>query len=231
MLGGVALGVVAVVAVVIAISASGGGSSGSVKTGTEATAIQAEVAALLGGIPQSGATLGNPSAPVTMVYYGDLECPICKDFTLQGGFPEFVTKQVRTGKAKVLYRSLQTATQNPQTFLTQQVAALAAGDQSHFWDYTELFYRQQGQEGTDYANEAFLTGLARQIPSMNQQEWRTSRQNPAHTNTVKADEQSASAAGINATPTLIMEGPKGKSQVPGGVPSYDQLMQSYNAVA
>ena len=41
---------------------------------------------LLQGIPQNGITLGNPNAPVTMKYFGDLECPICKEFTL-GALP------------------------------------------------------------------------------------------------------------------------------------------------
>ena len=35
---------------------------------------------MLKGIPQHGTTLGNPKAPVTFTEYGDLQCPICKDF-------------------------------------------------------------------------------------------------------------------------------------------------------
>ena len=38
------------------------------------------------GIPQSGNALGNPTAPVTLEYFGDLECPICREFTL-GALP------------------------------------------------------------------------------------------------------------------------------------------------
>ncbi len=41
---------------------------------------------MVGGIPQSGNTLGAPNAPVTLQYFGDLECPICKEFTL-GALP------------------------------------------------------------------------------------------------------------------------------------------------
>ena len=81
-----------------------------------------------------------------MTYYGDLECPICRDFTVSGGFPQLVANEVRQGKVKVVYRAFETATPDPTTFQTQQVAALAAGKQNHFWDFTELFYHQQGQE-------------------------------------------------------------------------------------
>ena len=43
------------------------------------------------------------------------------------------------------------------------MAGLAAGKQNLFWQYTELFYHEQGQEDTGYVNEAYLTGLAQQI--------------------------------------------------------------------
>ena len=59
----------AVVAVAIVLS-SGGGSSG-LRTGNGGAKIAAQVQQLLAGIPQSGATLSNPKAPVTMTYYSD----------------------------------------------------------------------------------------------------------------------------------------------------------------
>ena len=82
-----------------------------------------------------------------MTYYGDLECPICQDFTLSGGFPQLVSNEVRTGKVQVVYKAFQTATRDPTVFKTQQVAALAAGQQQQFWNFAELFYHEQGQRG------------------------------------------------------------------------------------
>ncbi len=68
---------------------------------------------------------------------------------------------------KVDYRSFCTAScnntsqPNPHgTFNTQQVAAYAAGSRKSFWYYTELFYHEQGTEGTPYVNESFLSELA-----------------------------------------------------------------------
>ena len=82
----------------------------------------------------------------------------------QQRLPELVAKDVRAGKVKIVYRAFETATRDPQTFQAQQVAALAAGKQNHFWDYVELFYRQQGAEGTGYVTESYLSGLAKQVP-------------------------------------------------------------------
>ncbi len=77
-----------VIIVVIVLATSGGGKGGSQAGGTgskEATV--ATVSSLISGIPQSGNVLGNPNAPVTLQYFGDLECPICREFTL-GALPE-----------------------------------------------------------------------------------------------------------------------------------------------
>jgi protein-disulfide isomerase len=228
--GGVVLGAVAVVAVAIALSSSGGGSSG-LRTGNAGAKLAAQVQQLLRGIPQSGATLGNPKAPVTMTYYSDLQCPVCAHFTLNSGFGELLAKDVRAGQVKIVYRSFETATRDPQTFQTQQVAALAAGTQNRFWDYTELFYRQQGAEGTGYVTDSYLTGLANQIPELNISNWRSARTDPSLISQLQSDQQAASAAGVQGTPTLIFKGPRGTAQAPESVPSYGQLQQAIKSVA
>jgi protein-disulfide isomerase len=227
-LGGILLGAIIVIAVAVAISSSGGSGSTGLQKGTKGRQTATTVRALLAGIPQSGATLGNPGAPVTMIYYGDLECPICRDFTLSGGFPQLVSGPVRSGKVKVEYRAFQTATQSPTTFQTQQVAALAAGKQGKFWDFAELFYREQGAEGSNYVNESYLDGLAQQVPGLNFSQWRSARNDPALVAQVQKDMQEGTAAGVSGTPTLIFQGPSGKTAALSGVPSFSDLQ---NAIA
>ena len=78
----------------------------------------------------------------------------------------------------IAHASFCTATCNgpdPSVFNTQQVAGLAAGKQKKFWNYTELFYHQQGQEKTTYVTENYLQGLAKQIPGLNLTTWQTDR--------------------------------------------------------
>ena len=227
-LGGVALGALAVVAVAIALSSSGGGSSG-LKNGNGQATLVAQVERLLGGIPQSGATLGNPKAPVTMTYYSDLQCPVCAEFTLRSGFPELIARDVRAGKVKIVYRAFETATRDPRTFQAQQTAALTAGRQKHFWDYVELFYRQQGTEGTSYVTDTYLNGLAQQVPALNLDAWRSARNESSLIAELQSDRQSATTAGVQGTPTLIFQGPRGTAQTPT-VPSYGQLQQAIKSV-
>jgi protein-disulfide isomerase len=230
MLGGVVLAAVAVVAVAIAVSSSNNTASGLQK-GTKANATVNQVQQLLAGIPQSGTVLGNPNAPVTMTYYGDLQCPVCQDFTLNGGFPQLVAKEVRSGKVKVDYKNFQTATQDPSVFQNQQVAAMAAGKQNKFWDYAELFYRQQGTEGSGYVTDSFLNGLAGQVPGLNMSAWSSARSDPTLAQQVSTDIKSGDAAGVHGTPTLIFQGPKGKTQAQTAVPDYSQLQQAIQQVS
>jgi protein-disulfide isomerase len=171
--------------------------------GSPANPVSKEVAAALNGIPQSGATLGNPNAPVTLRYYGDLQCPVCKDFTL-GALPSIIQNYVRTGKVKIEYMSLQTATREPETFKTQQVAALAAGSQKRAWNYIELFYHQQGEENTEYVTEAYLQKLARQVPGLNLTAWTAARSNPKYVSSLAADAQSANDNAFTGTPSFLI---------------------------
>ncbi|MGB0094651.1 MAG: thioredoxin domain-containing protein [Solirubrobacteraceae bacterium] len=231
MIAGIMLGAIAVVAVAIAVSSGGGGSGGTgLQSGSKASATESSVNSLLSGIPQTGAVLGNPNAKVTVDYYGDLECPICRDFTLSGGWPQLVANEVRQGKVKVVYRALQTATPDAQTFQTQQVAALAAGKQAKLWNYVELFYHEQGAEGTGYVNENYLNGLAKQA-NLNLGTWQSDRQNPALLAQVQSDGQAGNSAGVQGTPTLVFQGPKGKTSPSASVPTYSDLQKAINQVS
>jgi protein-disulfide isomerase len=196
---------VVVLAIVIVLVATGGGGSKAPKIETQSKQSQATVAevnAVVGGIPQSGNVLGSPTAPVTIAYFGDLECPVCKQFTL-GTFPVIVQKWVRTGKVRIEYRSLETATREPETFKTQQVAALAAGKQSKMWQYIELFYHQQGEESSGYVTEAYLQGLARQA-GLELAKWTSDRNDPALASQVTSDAQQANNNGFTGTPSFMI---------------------------
>jgi protein-disulfide isomerase len=233
MVGGTVLGAIVIVVVLVLVN-SGGGKKGGLQTGTQANATSASVNQLLTGIPQSGATLGNPKAPVTMTYYGDYQCPVCKDFTVSGGFPQLVANDVRSGKVKVVYKSFCTATCNgpdPNVFNTQQVAGLSAGQQNKFWQFTELFYHEQGQEDTAYVNENYLQGLAKQITGLNLTTWQSDRNNASLTSQVNSDQSTARSIGVSGTPTLIFKGPKGQAVANSAVPTYAQLQQAIKQVS
>jgi protein-disulfide isomerase len=202
-LGGV-IGVVVVIIIVIVVASSGGSDGGSgLATGSKKNSTVALVKSTIGGIPQSGNVLGNPNAPVTLQYFGDLECPICREFTL-GALPKVIQKYVRSGKVKIEYNSLETATHEQETFRDQQIAAYAAGKQNLAWYFIELFYHEQGQEDSGYATESYFQNLAEQVPGLNLPDWSAARNDPAFAEQVTHDAQIANAEGFTGTPSFLI---------------------------
>jgi protein-disulfide isomerase len=210
MLGGVGLIAAAFVAVAIAVSTGASGSSPKPQSAA-AKRSAATVDALLKGIPQSGSTLGSPKAKVTLTEFGDLKCPICRQFAL-GAEEQLIARDVRAGRLKIDYRALCTATcagPQPGVFSTQQAAALAAGEQNRAWNYIELFYHLQGDETTSYVTPSFLENLAKLVPGLNYGKWMSDRGSSALAGRVSADRRAAQAAGFSGTPSVIVKGPKG----------------------
>jgi protein-disulfide isomerase len=200
---GVVVAVVVAAVVVILIVTSSGSTKAPKKGTKEANAVEKEVTTLLAGIPQSGNSLGSSTAPVTLQYFGDLECPICKKFTL-GALPPLIRHWVREGKLRIEYRNLETATREPETFKTQQAAALAAGKQAKLWNYVETFYHEQGAEDTGYVTEQYLRNLAEQVPGLNLARWTRERTKPEYASTIEADAQASNAAGFTGTPSFLI---------------------------
>jgi protein-disulfide isomerase len=201
-LGGV-VGAVVVIVLVIVLATSSGSGSGGLQKGSQSNSTVATVKSLIGGIPQSANVLGNPNAPVTLQYFGDLECPICREFTLTA-LPTIIQKYVRTGKLKIEYNSLETATREQETFRTQQVAAYAAGKQNLAWYFIELFYHEQGQEDSGYVTESYLQGLAQQVPGLNLPNWSAARGDTSYGEQVTHDAQVANAEGFTGTPSFLI---------------------------
>jgi protein-disulfide isomerase len=200
---GSVIGAAIVIVAVILVATSGGSKTTGLAKGGEAKKTVSTVTSQIKGIPQSGNTLGSPKAPVTLKYFGDLECPVCKEFTF-GALPPLIEKYVRAGKLKIEYLSLETATTEPETFRTQQVAAYAAGKQNLGWDYIELFYREQGAERSGYVTEGYLQGLAQQVPGLKLPDWSAARNDPALSEQVTRDAQAANQQGFTGTPSFLI---------------------------
>jgi len=232
-LGGTVVGAVLVVVIAIVISSSGSSSAQVVKPNSPAAKkAQSTVNTLLAGIPQSGNTLGNPNAKVTVTEYGDLVCPVCKSFAL-GGENQLIAKDVRAGKVKIVYKALETAsgTANGSMFVPSQTAMLAAGNQKKAWNYIELFYHEQGDETSSYVTDNYLGGLAKQIPGLNFSQWDSDRNASNLKSQVNSDTSSAAASGFNSTPTIVVSGPKAQAQPIVAAATYDQLQAAIQQVS
>jgi hypothetical protein len=133
-------------------------------------AVRHRVEATFAGIPQHGALLGDPQAPVTMQFLADPECPEARQFAIQL-LPLLVRRWVRDGRLRIEYLDEQAETIWPYTARIQQFAVLAAGGQGRLWQYLESFYRYQGPEYTTYADDRFFRELAEEVPGLDISAW------------------------------------------------------------
>jgi protein-disulfide isomerase len=118
---------------------------------------------LLRGIPQHGLTLGNGRAPVTLIEFGDLQCPTCAEF-VRDALPTLVAREVRTGRLQIGFR--------PLDFIGADSVrgarmALAVGQQNRLWQFLDLFYANQRDENSGYVSNPFVTALSDAIPGVN----------------------------------------------------------------
>lgn len=163
----------------------------------------AAVTTLLHGIPQNGVTLGVPTAPVTLVVFGDLECASVRDF-FREDLPAIVRKLVRPGLIEITYRAFQTDTLNRQVFVQQQSAALAAGEQGRFWDFISTFYFEQRREYSDYVTRSFLRGIAVQVPGLKTQRWESHAMDTAWFDKLAGDNAAFRSRRFHTTPSFLI---------------------------
>jgi protein-disulfide isomerase len=207
MAAGAAFLVLAVVLVLIVVSASGDGDGGD--TRIEGAA---EVSGQLQGIPQQGMVLGDPSAPVELVEYGDLQCPVCAGYA-EEILPPIIEGQIRKGEARIEFRNF--------TIIGEQsppagAAALAAGEQGRGWNYVELFYRNQGEENSGYADDDFLEALAEAAGVKDLRRWNADRRKLI--SEVEKTTAEAERLGFSGTPSFAVRGPGTKGLEPLGTP-------------
>lgn len=187
----------------------------------------AEVKTELKGIPQRELVLGDPKAKVELIEYGDLQCPVCKAFA-EEILPAAIQNQIRTGKAKLVFRNYPII--GPQS-TPAGAAAIAAGAQGKGWTFIDLFYRNQGIEDSGYADDEFLTAIAKAAGVKDLAQWNRERKSPEVTAEVERTNAQAQALEIGGTPTLQIKGPgvNGGSEVvsaPGSPESLEELIEN-----
>jgi protein-disulfide isomerase len=196
--GGVFLAIIVVV-VVIVVAGSGGSSGGDPSNVSD---IQ-QVDKIVSGIPQKKLVLGKPTAQTTLIMYGDLQCPICKEY-VEEVLPEIISTDVKSGKVKLVYRDFIIISEES---IPAGEAAIAAGEQGKGWTFIELFYRNQGEERSGYVTEEFLEsiGKAAGIPDMAR--WNQERKSHKFKKQVEETTEQAGKLGFTGTPSFAVEGP------------------------
>jgi protein-disulfide isomerase len=164
-----------------------------------------------GSTPQhltDGAILvGKPSAPVTLTLYEDFQCPVCQEFEAESG--KQIAAWVADGTVKVSYRPIAILDYQSSTdYSTRAVDAAAAvvnSDPAAYERFHDLLYANQPLEGGAGLTDAKLVELAGQAGAPTGPV-RKALQDKQFAGWAKKVTDEASQAGVNQTPTVIVNG-------------------------
>ena len=158
---------------------------------------------MTGGIPprltepvsERDHTLGPDNATVTLVYYGDHQCPHCRQ-----AFPIFeeLGRQLE-GRVRFVFRYFPLTTIHPQAELAAQ-AAEAAAVQGMFWEMNALLFERQ--DALDFESLVAYAGELGLDVSRFEDELRAE----VHRERVQQDFVSGVRSGVNGTPTFFING-------------------------
>lgn len=139
--------------------------------------------------------LGPPGAPVTLVEYGDYECPYCLN-----AYPVIAELRRRMGdRLRFVFRHFPQNSIHPHASAAAQ-AAEAAARQGQFWAMHELLYQHQEELA-----EIDLTHLALRL-GLEVYQFETDAESAATTRRIRTDYAGAVRSGVTATPTFFING-------------------------
>ncbi|MBI3631154.1 MAG: DsbA family protein [Candidatus Sungbacteria bacterium] len=164
-------------------------------------------------IAGNGPFLGNPASPVTVVEFGDFQCPYCGKF-FKTAEQQIINQYVKTGKVKFAYRNFAFLGQESEWAAT---AAGCAGEQGKFWEYHNyLFAHQNGENEGAFTKDNlkhFALGLGLDPTAFN-----SCLDADKYLPDVRKDTDEGRAFGVNGTPANFING----QLITGAVP-FEQL--------
>jgi protein-disulfide isomerase len=160
----------------------------------------------------NGIARGDVNAPVTVLEFGDYQCPACGAFfkNIEPLLEEYVQK----GKVRFVWHDI--AFLGPESKWAAQ-AAWCANDQQKYWEYhTKLFNEQKGENQGAFSIDN-LKRFAIEL-GLNSEQFNTCIDNETYKLKVDRATAESNALGIVSTPTYFLNGKKFV-----GVPSYEQF--------
>lgn len=138
---------------------------------------------------------GPADALVTLVEYGDYECPYCGM-----AYPIVKALQERLGdRLRFVFRNFPITTAHPHAEHAAETAE-AAGAQDRFWEMHDYLYEhQRALEDQDLAAYAEAIGL-------DAEQFDREMVGQAHVERVRADFMSGVRSGVNGTPSFFING-------------------------
>ncbi|HVT00936.1 MAG TPA: thioredoxin domain-containing protein [Patescibacteria group bacterium] len=155
-------------------------------------------------ISSAGYAIGPNNAKVTLVEYGDLQCPACKAY-------EPFVQQIRKDYAKnvkLIYKNFPLTSVHPNAMLAAR-AAVSAGNQGKFYPMHDLLYDKQEEWADLPASQAEekIMGYAESL-KLDMDKFKKDINASATIDVIKNTQDEGIKVGVNGTPTFFLDNVK-----------------------
>jgi protein-disulfide isomerase len=161
---------------------------------------------------------GSEAAPVTLVEYGDYQCPYCQQFELTI-LPMLYSRYIQTGKVKIVFKDFQFL--GPNSVTAGEVArAVWQAYPKDFYKWRETIFQNQGEENRnpDPNGLAMYLNLTTKVPGIdtNKIAQLVTQNKTQYDAAIKADQAESSKSGVDGTPSFVIG--NGNPPIIGGAP-------------
>ena len=160
--------------------------------------------------------LGDASSPITIVEFGDYQCPFCKRWN-ETTKPAIERNLIETGKASLIYVDFPII--GPDS-ITIHAGSYCAAEQELYWEYHDFAYANQGHENDGWANSENLKLLVSGIDSLDADSFNECLDSKKYEQRVKDNKKVASDAGARSTPSFIIIPQEGQAEMITGAQPY-----------
>ncbi len=157
--------------------------------------------------------LGDPSAPITIVEFGDYQCEQCYAW-FHNTKPAIVRDYIDTGKANLVFVDL--------AFLGRDSpkaaqASYCAEDQGMYWEFHDILYNFQEHVDNGWANSERLKAFADSL-DLDMELFESCLDSGKYSKRVQYNIQQAKENGVRGTPGFFIVSPDGQQQIGGAQP-------------
>ncbi len=157
--------------------------------------------------------LGNPSAPITIVEFGDYQCHQCYNW-FHNTKPAITKEYIETGKANLVFVDLAFLGRDS---IPASMATYCAEDQGMYWEYHDLLYNSQESVDNGWANSERLKAFAFSL-DLDMELFESCLDSGKYSKRVQYNMQQARENGVKGTPGFFIVGPNDQQQIGGAQP-------------
>ena len=156
---------------------------------------------------QGSPIMGASDAPVTIIEFGDYQCPNCKKWFLNTK-PDIITNYIDSGDAKLVFMDIAFLGKDS---VPASVATYCAEEQGKYWDYHGFLYSNQLSIDNGWANSDSLKGYASNL-GLNMDMFVSCLDSAKYQKRVQFNTEEAENNGVTGTPTFFIVGQDGMQE-------------------